>query len=216
MENIDRQQISKIIEILKKDATPEDPTQRLQLANALEKADIIPKLYQAAYVESMYLRLKDVKTLEELKEKFKFIDEYCISLTLENKAYDAIKALLQKAHDRQDEICDFADSTLPNTIKGRCQYENHIENNEDTVELTEEEQEKFDKIYEEKGHVEAWEHFEDKINPDNQTLQLILSWGQDETKVSKDDGEYVCDGCMEEIRDNSEGGLSCDMESVED
>ena len=74
----------------------------------------------------------------------------------------------------------------------------------------------FDKINEEEGWNEAWEHFEDRINPDNQKLTLTLNFGQDDTKVLKDDGVYVCEKCLEINAENSEGGISCDLEMADD
>ena len=212
MDDISRGQIDRMIELLDEIKTVES----VKLAKILKDADIIPKLYQYAYVESMHQILSRYDSFEKFKESnpYNFShEEYVLE---KEPTYDAVKAFLEKAHNRQDEICDFADSTLPNNIVGRCQDDDHYENCEDNVELTEEQQEKFEEINENKGWLEAWDNFIDIINPDDQHLTLILDIGHDETKVMKDKGQYVCETCLEVIRENSDGGLSCDLEMVED
>ena len=207
MDNISRKDLNNICKRLRMYGADED----FKLADRLEKADIIPKLYQQAYVESLYQRLKNVTTPYQFQQAIGDTDEYLSVLVWENDTLEAIDVILNKAHYRQDEICDFDDSVLPIHLVGRCQYENHYENNEG-VELTDEEQEIWDKIYDEEGFNAAWERFEDKINPDNQKLTLILSSNNDETKMSKDDGEYVCATCLEEVADNCDSLASCDMD----
>jgi hypothetical protein len=210
MEDISRQDITQICNRLRQLGETED----YKLARILEDADVIPKLYQRAYVESLYQRTKAVKTPHQFEQKVEMSgDSYLAYLIWHNDALGAIDHILYKAHERQDEICDFADSTLPSSIIGRCQYDNHNENHE--PELTEEEQEIWDKISEEEGWDEACKYFEDKINPANQKLTLVLNYNEDETKVSKDDGEYVCESCMEEINDMADGYPTCDLEFAE-
>lgn len=208
MEIITRKDIDGICELLRTNNSEE-------LGDKLEKADIVPKLYQFAYVESLYNILSKCKTLDDFKEKFKYsYNDERYTLEKEN-TFDGIKQILYKAHERQGEICDFADSPLPEHSSGRCQDENHYESIEDKIEFTEEEQEKFDEIKDKEGWNEACEYFNDKTNPDHQKLTLILNFGDDETKVLKDDGYYVCDDCLEVISENSEGNISCDLEMAE-
>lgn len=187
-----------------------------QLADILEKADIIPKLYQRTYVEMLYQKMKNVKTPYQDEQILSSQDVYLSDRIWNNDAMGAVFEILSKSHERQNEICDFNDSPLPIEKIGRCEYDNHFENFEGGIELTEEEQEIWEKINEEEGYEEAWNHFIDKINPDNQNLRLILYCNEDETKVLNDFGEYVCESCMEEVIDNCDGGMSCDMETVEE
>lgn len=187
-----------------------------KLAKVLKDADLIPKLYQYAYVESVYKVLSKFKNYDDFKNnlKFGFGNEKFILET--HTPYDAVNAILSKAHERQNEICDFEDSPLPDSKIGRCQDENHYEYCEQNVGLTEDEQEEFEKISEDKGWSQAWDHFKDKINPDNQKLTLILNSNDDETKVIKDDGFYICETCLDVLRDESDGGISCDLEMADD
>src|SRR3990172_12093941 len=99
MNDIDRKQIDRMVELLKIQNTEES----IKLAIILNKADIIPKLYQYAYVESMYIILKKFESLEKFKKEipYSFGDEKYI---LEKKStFDAVKAFLEKSHKRQDE-----------------------------------------------------------------------------------------------------------------
>ena len=209
MDNISRKDLDAICRRLRMYGENED----FKLADILENADIIPKLYQRAYIESLYQRLKNVRTPYQFQSSVNDTDGYLSHLVWKNETIDAIQEILGKAHSRQDEICDFDDATLPIHIIGKCMYENHYENNED-IELTEKEQEIWDRINDEDGYTEAWQYFDEKINPDDQKLTLTLSFNDDETKLSKNDGEYVCDSCLEEISENADGGVSCDMEYV--
>jgi len=213
MENIDRKQVDRMIELLDGVNTEESK----QLSEILKNEDIIPKLYQYAYVESMYNLLCKFKSIDEFMEKVKYgysDEKYWLG---KEKPFNAVVQFLTKAHHRQDEICDFQDSILADKSTGRCGDEDHYEKTDaDLSILTEDEQKIFDKINDEKGWFEAHEHFIDKFNPDNQELHLILNFNDDETKVSKSDGYYVCGSCLENIQENSEGNISCDLDMVED
>lgn len=215
MENITRKQIDRIIKILRENTAVYNANEKNKLALMLEKVDILPKLYQAAYVESLYNIFSKCKSLEEFKEKFKwsFYDEKTI---LENKdSFQMIKNILSKSHERQNEICDFEDSTLDQHSIGKCKDENHYEDIEYQQFLTDEGCKKFKIINEEKGWFEACEYFQDKLNSDKQKLTLILNFSNDETKVMKDDGYYVCDNCLDILQGNSEGNISCDLEMAD-
>ena len=212
LEGITRQDLDAVCVLLDKMQSAEADI----LSTRIRKADIIPRLYQAAYVESMYKILSKFKTFEafETDIKYSYSDEkFALG---RGKSFDAVKFFLNKAHKRQNEVCDFKDATLPENKIGKCNDDNHNENCEDNIKLTEEEQIKFDEINEEEGWNEAWEHFEDKINPDNQKLTLTLNFGQDDTKVLKNDGVYICEKCLEVNAENSEGGITCDLEMAEE
>jgi len=214
MEQITRKQIDRMVELLQK----ADGVEGRTLAEVLKDADIIPKLYQFAYVESMYKIISKFKSTKELMDNIKFgYSDEKYWLEKEN-SFNAVLQFLRKAHDRQDEICDFQDSLLADKSKGRCQDEDHYENTEPDVMglLNEEEQKKFDEIHDKDGWYDAHEHFKDIFNPNDQDLSLILNFNDDETKVSKDNGYYVCDSCLEVISDNSEGAISCDLEMADD
>lgn len=210
MKEITRKELDRIAILLSQNDTDESN----KLASRLNDADIIPKLYQFAYVESLYKVLSKCKTLDEFVEKFKYSysnEQYY----LKENGYDAIKLILYKAHERQNEICDFEDSTLPDHKTGRCQDENHNENSDINTILNDEELKTFNEINEEESYDTACEHFEDKFNPE-QELSLILNFGDDESKVIKDDGYYACKDCLDAIADNSEGNIACDLEMAEE
>ena len=215
MEQITRKQLDRMVKLLQ----TADGAEGRTLAEVLKDADVIPKLYQYAYVESMYKIISKYKSTKEFMDavKFGYSDEK-YWLEKEN-SFNAVLQFLRKAHDRQDEICDFQDSLLAETSKGRCGDEDHYENTDADVYglLNEDQQKIFDKIHDEKGWYDAHKHFKDIFNPDDQDLVLILNFsGDDETKVSKDDGYYVCDTCLDVIRDNSDGSMSCDLDMAED
>jgi len=65
MDDISRGQIDRMIELLDEIKTVES----VKLAKILKDADIIPKLYQYAYVESMYIILKKFESLEKFKKE---------------------------------------------------------------------------------------------------------------------------------------------------
>lgn len=209
MEDISRKDIDRIVQLLANHVNTEES---IRLAKALTDADVIPKLYQRAYVESLYLVMSKCKTVDAFEENYNFgYEKYILK---SDDIYNAVLQILHKAHERQDEVCDFADSPLPETKIGRCEDDDHIENCEGSVELTEEEQELFNKLNEDDD--DPWEHFEDKINPPDQHLTLILDYNDDETKVRKDHGHYVCDTCLDVIIDNSDGAISCDMDLADE
>lgn len=212
MENITRKQVDQIVVLLDKMETKESK----ELATILKNADVISKLYQYAYVESMYKIFSRFDNLEQLLTNLKYSYSHEKYLMEKKDAFEAVKGILEKAHKRQNEICDFEDSTLDQYSMGMCQDDEHYENAQDSIKLTDEEQKKFSQIAEEKGWSEAWDHFKDKINPDNQKLTLILNFNEDETKCMKEDGYYVCETCLEVITQNSDGGISCDLEMADD
>lgn len=212
MDAISRLQLDRMADLLE---THVNTDESIHLADVLRKADVIPKLYQAAYIESVNMILKDVKTSEELKAKIKYHFDYGLELACEGKALEAIKALADKAHQRQDDICDFDDSILPIHTIGQCGYEDHYDDIFDRVELTEKEQKKFNKLEDKHGFNTACEMMTEKLNPKNQHLTLILEYGSDESKCKNNEGYYVCDSCLEVINDNSDGGISCDVEMAE-
>lgn len=212
MKEITRKELDRISILLQNHINTDES---IKLADRLKNADIIPKLYQFAYVESLHKVLSKCKTLNEFVEKFKYSysnEQYY----LKEDAFEAAQLILYKAHERQNEICDFADSTLPEHSIGRCQEENHYESVESKIDLTGEEQDEFDKIKDEEGYNEACEHFDNKFNPNGQKLTLILNFGDDESKVIKGDGYYVCEDCLDSIAENSEGNIACDLEMAEE
>lgn len=211
MEFITRNQVNRMSELLESVDTDEGR----KLSNTLKKADIIPKLYQYAYVESLHKLLAKFKSVDKLVENLKYSYSHEKYLIEKENPLNAVKGILAKAHERQNEICDFEDSTLDQHSMGKCQDENHLEGIDQDI-LTEEESKTFDKINEEKGYIEACDHFIDKFNPEDQALTLILNFNDDETKCIKDDGYYVCDSCLEAIQDNGDGNISCDLEMADD
>lgn len=212
MDAINRKQLDRIAELLQNHINTEES---IKLADVLKNADIIPKLYQAAYIESINMIVGDVKTIDELKAKTKYHFDYGLSLTVDGNALEAVKAIAFKAHERQDDICDFADSPLPENKIGSCGYEEHYEDIFDRIELNDKERKKFDRLNDKHGYYEACVMMGEKLNPSDQHLTLILEFGSDESKCKKDDGYYVCDSCLEVISENSDGGISCDVEMAE-
>jgi len=213
MEQITRKQIDRMVELLQTADGAEGKT----LAEVLKDADVIPKLYQYAYVESMYKILNKFKSTKEFMDSIKYgysDEKYWLE---KEKTFTAVLQFLSKAHKRQDEICDFQDSILAEKSVGSCQDDDHYENiDPDLSLLNEEQRKKYDEINDSDGWYHANDNFKDIFNPEDQELFLILNYNDDETKVSKSDGYYVCNSCLEVIRDNSEGNISCDMDMALD
>ena len=140
MEFITRNQVNRMSELLKSVDTDEGR----KLSNTLKKADIIPKLYQYAYVESLHKLLAKFKSVDKLVENLKYSYSHEKYLIEKENPLNAVKGILAKAHERQNEICDFEDSTLDQHSMGKCQDENHLEGIDQDI-LTEEESKTFDK-----------------------------------------------------------------------
>lgn len=216
MEDISRMDIDRIIEILKKDKDKE----KNNLAERLEKAEIIPNLMIATYVKAVNRSLNTIKVTQDDEldgQTVTGLDTENASLNLGHVNYsksklEAVKVMFQYAIERKDMICDFEDSKHPHTIIGRCMYENHYDDMDINSLLTEDEQKRFEEIDEAEDWFTACDEFKDKLNPDNQELKITLRVEDDQRKYDDTDPEYVCERCMEEIIDNSDGYASCDME----
>lgn len=193
------------------------------------KEKIRDNKYVSTYIRALKEKIKDINNIDDFirlsdKEKqdktwpHEYVD-YEIKNIMDaifgsNYEVDPIKVihhLINYAMEREGKICDFRDSVNPDKIMGRCQYENHYENAEDDVELTEEEQVRFDEINEKEGWMEACFAFEDKFNP-IQELTLTLYSDEDTHKFDDGSTEYVCAKCMEELQENNDCEVSCDME----
>ncbi len=210
MEDITRKELDGVCQVL-------ETTNNQELAEKIRKADLIPKLYQYAYVESMFKILSKFDSIKDLDEKMKYGYSHEKYLLEKETPFNAVKGFLEKAHDRQNEICDFEDSPLPVNKTGRCDDEDHYENTDyDLSLLSKQDQEKFEEIHDNEGWNEAHDQFIDVFNPNNQKLTLILNFNEDETKCIKDDGWYVCETCLEIVTENSEGSISCDIDMAED
>ncbi len=209
MDNISQKNINNAVRVLKDNLMFED-------AQALENAQIIPNLYILKYLE----RIK-----HEIKEpKFSWYDfvEMCentpkLDLTYYIHDHDTklefLRMILDKAWARKGLICDFDDTQNPKTIIGKCMGENHYENVEEIISLTQDEKIEFDEIYETWGWRSACEKFDYKLNPDNQELELVLGYDEEARKYDDNEPTYVCKICMERLLDDCEyGGVTCDME----
>lgn len=167
----------------------------------------------ATYIQRISLELKKIKTEKEIEKMPNSLGLFWMNV---DTPLDLLNRVVYNAMERKNMICSYDDSKLPHEKIGRCEYENHYENAEEDIALTEEEQDQFDKINEEKGWWEAVHHFDNKFNPKDQKLQLVLDYDDDTHKLFPDRGEYVCEKCMEEIKDNSDGYVACDMEDYEE
>lgn len=155
-----------------------------------------------------------VKTLEDFK-KIPFQLNLGFAPATE-KGIEFLKYVLHIAMERKDLICDFNDSKHPLNKIGRCEEpEFHYERATEEIELTEKEQIVFDNINDKFGWDEACKHFDDKFNPDDQELTLTLGYDEENAKFIDTESYYVCKKCLNEINENSDGSVCCDMDNFE-
>jgi predicted RNA-binding protein (virulence factor B family) len=206
MENISQKDINRAVQLLKDNLM-------FEVADAIEKADIIPKLYVYTYFKKVKQELgtnierDELQTLVDHNSKlglFFLTDKTLSSVT-------KIIRLLDNGFEREGKFCDFNDSKFQDKIQiGECQCEEHNENVGSIIKLTEDEQKIFDKINETQGWFEACKKFKDKFNPDNQELKPVYFVDEDSAKF-EDNPDWWCETC----RDSTEAceiGVSCDME----
>lgn len=193
--------------------------------------------YVATYIRALKEKMGEIKTrddlvkLQEIARNSKsfnseidstiehLFDAYSFS-TIETDPIKLAIKLVNEALDRQGKICDFRDSVLPYTKIGRCENEEHYEivydsyqGNVDVTDiLTEKELEEFEAIKEKEGEMEAYFKFQDKLNPSNQLLSLLLYSDDDTHKFNDTHGCYACQACADHAAENSECEVSCDMD----
>ena len=96
-----------------------------------------------------------------------------------------LKHVMSNAMNRKNLICDYKDAELPKSKKGKCESEYHDELSENGK------------------------------NPPNQKLELVLDYDEDSNKFIPNSGNYFCKKCVEDLQENAEGYVSCDMEDYE-
>ena len=170
----------------------------------------IQQKYVATYIQRLYLELEKIKTIEELD---KLPHHLGMFHSKDDTGLDILKRAMYNAMERRDLICDYKDTQLPMKKRGICQDENHYENVEEDIVLTDKERKQFDKINEKHGWVTACSKFDYRFNPTNQELTLVLGYDEDNSKMTEDGAVYVCKTCLEVINDNADGIVECDMES---
>ena len=180
MECISQKDIDETIEILK-------TNKHNKLAKKLKEADIIPKLYVEAYIESLRNNLKDIKDPDELgmlSENVPKLQLYQIEYST-NKL-EAVKSILYNALERKGKFCDFNDSKFHDTVKrGVCQCEDHDSNL-------------------------GWAE-EDKPNKDLELKPVY--YADEDTMKFNDDPEWWCKECRDSQDDACDVEVSCDMET---
>jgi hypothetical protein len=164
--------------------------------------------YIATYIQRLNLEVQKIKSIEELD---KIPHQLGMFYLKDDAPLDILKRALYHAMERKDLICTYDDTKNPKNIRGRCSGENHFENVEESIHLTDREQKKFDRINEKKGWDAACGAFIDKFNP-KQKLDLVLGYDDDNAKLIENEPNYICPTCMEELNDNADGMVSCDME----
>lgn len=208
MEGISRVDLDKAVQVLRDNLM-------FEVADKIEKADIIPRLYIATYVQALSNALKDLKDVEDLEDQDATTPKLQIhQITYSKNKLEAVKGVLYNAMQRQDQFCDWDDSKFHNKTKiGKCECEEHYEHTEsNTVELTEKEQKKFDRLNETKGHYFACKDFDYKFNPDDQTLKPVY-YSDEDTHKWKDEPEWWCEKCCDSNDGDGDFDVSCDMES---
>src|SRR3990167_1925743 len=183
--------------------------------------------YVSTYLRAMKLHMDNLTSIDDfirMMDKHKdskdwdYLVNYDVRSVLNsfygsNYEVDPIKImnnLINNALEREGKICDFRDSVNPDSITGRCQSGNHYELVGDDVELSDDEQKKFDKINDEDGYESACQAFDDKFNP-VQTLYLTLYSDDDTHKFNDYSTEYVCEKCRDDAVENNDCEVSCDM-----
>lgn len=178
------------------------------------KEDLTPvqQKYIATYIQRMYLELQKMNSIKDL-EKLPY--HLRVNYDKDTDPLSLAKSILYTAMERRDLICDIDDSRHPKNKIGSCDVETHLEDVAPEISLTKEEKKMFDDINEKDGWYQACMKFINKFNPENQKVSLLLHLDEDNAKLIDDHPMYACERCMEGIMEESEGGVTCDMEDFE-
>jgi len=199
------------------------------------KKTIRDNKYVSTYIRALKEKIQDIPNREELvklqeKERTSksfadridsiiehLFDAYSFS-TIETDPVKLAHKLISEALERQGKICDFRDSVQPTTKIGRCENEEHYEivyedgNVSVSDILTDEEIKEFEDISEQEGQMESYLKFQNKLNPTNQLVSILLYSDDDTHKWNDTNGCYACEACAKYCADNSECEVSCDMD----
>lgn len=212
MEGISRIDIEKAIALLRKNKMS-------KIADRIEKADIIPKLYVYTYFKKVKTELDglqgDGKNIDPDDLQGFIDDNPKLGLWMLNDKTTSgvrkVQRILNNGFERENAFCDFNDSKYHGkTIIGKCQCETHSEDIEiEKSSLTEEEKKIFVQIRDTKGWYEAYAKFQEKLNPD-QKLSPVYHSDEDIGKYT-DEPDWWCKACRDSA-DGEVGDVSCDME----
>jgi len=233
MENISQKDINEIISILENHT---NITKGEPLAKKLKSAEIIPALYVMTYLQAVNKVRENTQvpapesSIENMKKndftKFKEALKQNYHLNLDygignEGEFKGLCRLLDSALQRKEMICDYNDSKFPLKKIGRCSCEEHSEVIDHTpvIPWSDELQKQYDHecnveerdIYE----VQNEKPFIDYFNPKTQEVELVLEYDDDSGKWINSVYCYACKKCLEYMQENAEGGVSCDMDSVE-
>lgn len=214
MEGISRIDIEKAVQLLRDNLM-------FEVADRIEKMDIIPKLYVYTYFKKLkteFDQLQGDGTKIDPENLQAFVDENSkLGLwMITDKTVSSIKKIqrvLNNGFERENAFCDFNDSKFHSkTMIGQCQCENHSDNveHDDLSALTVEEKNEFWKMNNEHGWYTAYEKFESKLNSPDQILTPMYTSDEDIGKFT-DDPEWWCKMCADGS-DGEVGDVSCDME----
>lgn len=187
MEAISRKDLDRICDILRgtTDATPEV---KEELANTLEKLDVIPKLYAYTYFKRVFELLSDLRgengsfDKQELEIMVDENDKLGLGFMNDSRIIFSAKQiynLLKTGFKRENMFCDFDDCKKVQKVIGECMNDAHGD-------------------YSEK---------------ENKDLELHALYDVDESsqKYIDEPIEYWCTDCIEGS-DFDSCNVSCDME----
>ena len=130
MEGISRKDLDRICQLLNTHVGTEEAA---KLADILDKADVIPKLYVYTYFKKVHDELKtlqgdskriDQDELEQLMEAKPKLQLY--GITGSGVKVIAVMKILGHGFERENMFCDFDDSRFHGQVKyGKCECEDH-------------------------------------------------------------------------------------------
>lgn len=188
--------------------------------------------YVSTYIRSLKKKMENYKSIDdfikamdkhEKSKNFKDVVEYEVRQILDSiwnyePGKDPIKMIhyiIDSAIEREGKICDFKDSANPDKKFGRCENDEHYEvTADDSLEyLTKEQRKEFDNISENSkyGEDDAYGKFQDIFHPVEE-LELTLGQDCEINKFVDSDTYYICEKCMQKVKDYGECEVSCDME----
>ncbi len=186
MEDISRKQLGRISQLLQNHINSEES---IKLANMLENADVIPKLYAYTYFKKIREEMQTYKVFSKEfdLEEFETLNENLPALQLDSlrnkREVRAVFQILNNGFEREKQFCDFDDSRFHNkTMIGSC---NHEDNEQELEE----------------------------VETKNENLVLSAVYMPDEdTAKYEDEPEWWCKKCSEDLDGDSDVIVTCDSE----
>lgn len=168
--------------------------------------------YIATYIQRLFLEVNKITDISQME---KLPHHLGMFVNKDDSPLDLMRRIVYQAMSRKDLVCTYDDSNLPEIQAGKCEDENHYDWANDL--LTQQENDEFYSIVNSAkgGYAKARAKFEDKLNPPDQELHLMLNYDEDNHKLDPNHGVYVCKKCEMDAAENADGYVECDMDSYE-